>query len=195
MMLFKINRVIILIAVLFLSACATTIKPENTQNSPPIEIFSNFTAFELKPVTLAPAFSDSSVNQKALIAIQKSIDSELQPVFDNWNKTETKKDEVPRTLVIEPVVTEIKFINGATRFFAGALAGSSAVIIRATVIEKETGKVIASPEFYARANAWGGAFTIGATDNYMLTNIAHRMTEYFTKNYDTLVGGPTGEAL
>ena len=98
-----------------------------------------------------------------------------------------------KTLVITPVITEIKFINGAARFWAGAFAGSSAAIMKVQIVEKETGRTIAAPIFYARAAAMGGAWTFGATDNLMLTRIAGRLTDYLANNYGAAVGGPTGQ--
>jgi hypothetical protein len=97
-----------------------------------------------------------------------------------------------RTLVIKPVISEVKFISGGKRFWAGALAGSSAVILDVTFTEKETGKLIAKPTFYARAAAMGGAWSIGSTDNVMLVRIAGRLTDYLAANYAAAVGGPSG---
>lgn len=65
-------------------------------------------------------------------------------------------------------------------------------MLRARIYEKETGKTIATPEFYARAAAMGGAWTFGTTDNLMLTRIAARLTDYLKANYDRAVGGPSG---
>jgi hypothetical protein len=39
-------------------------------------------------------------------------------------------------------MTELKFVGGGKRFFAGALAGSSAIVLHAKLAEKATGKVI-----------------------------------------------------
>jgi len=181
-----------LIALLFSSACATKIKSTVQTNPPPSEAFSGFTAFELKPATLAPAFATQDPNKKALAKIQENISATMDPVLSGWNQAGAAKGGPARTLVIEPVVTEIKFVGGAARFWAGPMAGSSAVIMNAKITEKETGKVIASPEFYAKANAWGGSMTIGATDNMMLPNIAQRLTNYLMTNYATAIGGPSG---
>ena len=74
----------------------------------------------------------------------------------------------------------------------GAIAGSSAVIIRVTISEKETGRVIATPEFFARAAAMSGSHSFGAADNVMLIRVAGRLTDYLRVNYSAAIGGPTG---
>jgi hypothetical protein len=152
----------------------------------------NFTAFELKPVTLAPRYANNDTNEKALVKIQENLSLVMEPTITNWNHVGAAKGAPPRTLVITPVVTEIKFIGGAARFWAGPAADSSAVVLRVTITEKETGRTIATPEFYSAAGAWSGSWTIGGTDNAMLGRIAAKVTDYLIKNYTNPVGGPTG---
>ncbi|AWI09005.1 hypothetical protein [Ereboglobus luteus] len=181
----------VIASVIFLSGCATQIRPAATQNPPPTEIFNQFARFEMSPVTLAPAYADSDTNKKALRKIQEHVTSLSSPILNSWNHIGTQQP-VGRTLSITPVITEIKFIGGAARFWVGAMAGSSAVVMRVTFTEKETGNVVATPEFYAVGNAMAGAWTVGGADNQMLSLIAGRMTDYMGRNYTEAVGGPTG---
>jgi hypothetical protein len=185
-----ISTPFVLILLLF-SACATHIRILNTMNPPPGEAFSNFTAFEMKPITLASRYANNDTNEKALVKIQENLSLVMEPTITNWNHIGATKGGTQRTLVITPVVSEIKFIGGAARFWVGPAAGSSAVIMRATITEKETGKTIATPEFYSSAGAWSGSWTIGGTDNAMLGRIATKVTDYLIKNYASPVGGPT----
>ena len=180
------------IAVLLLaSGCVTNIKSDVTQNPPPAEKFANFSRIEMTPVTLVPPYAGQEANERALSKIQENVSLKMSPAVQAWNGR-ALTGGTPRTLQIVPTVTEIKFIGGATRFWGGALAGSSAVVLRAQITEKETGKVIATPEFYARAAAMGGAYSMGGTDNAMLVRIATRLTDYLLANFDQAVGGPSG---
>jgi len=180
-----------LIAILLLTACATQIKPSTASNPPPSEAFMNFTAFEMTPVALAPAYASQPANQKALVKIQENVSANLSPSLASWNQTGAKKERTARTLVINLEVTEIKFIGGGTRFMVGFMAGSSAVVMKARITEKETGKTIAAPEFYAVAGAWSGGWP-GKADNLMLNHIADQLKDYLVTNYAAAVGGPTG---
>ena len=181
-----------LAALALLGGCVTHITTDITQNPPPAEKFSGFTQFELAKVSLVAPYAGQEANERALRKIQENVSLKADPLLRKWNASGAAVTPA-RTLVITPVITEIKFISGGSRFWAGALAGSSAVLLTAKVVEKESGKEIAVPMFYARAAAMGGAWTFGTTDNLMLTRIAERLTDYIAANYDAAVGGPTGQ--
>jgi hypothetical protein len=189
----KINPASLHVLVLtgLLSGCATHISTNITQNPPPAERFANFNRFEMTAVALVPPYEGQGANEKALRKIQEDVSVRMVPALKEWNATGAARTPA-RTLLIEPTVTEIKFIGGGARFWAGPMAGSSAVIMTARITEKETGRVIATPLFYARAEAWGGSFTIGVTDNLMLPRIANRLCDYLLANYFDAVGGVTG---
>lgn len=176
---------------LFAGGCATQIKTDVTQNPPPTEKFANFTRFEMPKIALVPPYAGQEANERALVKIQENVDLRMKPALQTWN-TSAAPGAPARTLLVEATIPEIKFINATARVFAGAMAGSSAVILRAKITEKETGKVIAEPIFYARAAAMGGAYSMGGTDNAMLVRIANRLSDYLLANYSQAVGGITG---
>ena len=189
-MLSPLRLVLAAAAAIVVAGCVTKIKSDVTQNPPPAERFSAFTRFELSKVALVPPYAGQEANERALVKIQENVSAKADPLLAGWNAAGANAPA--RTLVIQPTITEIKFISGGKRFWGGAFAGSSAVILRVTFTEKETGRVIASPEFYSRAAAMGGAWTFGATDNTMLIRIANRFTDYLAANYAAAVGGPSG---
>lgn len=173
--------------------CATQVKSPvvNTARNPaPAESFSGFSRFELAPVSMPAPYAGQEANEAALKKIQENVDARLLPLMAAWNRIGAEKPA--RTLVIRPAVTEIKFINGTARFWAGAMAGSSMVVLEAAFIEKETGREVALPEFYSRAAAMAGAWSMGGADNAMLVRIANRFSDYVAANYDAAVGGVTG---
>lgn len=182
---------LLLVAGLFAAGCATQIKTEITRNPPPAEKFANFTRFEMPKIALVPPYAGQEPNERALVKIQENVNLRMNPALQTWNRSAPTGAPV-RTLLIEATIPEIKFINATSRVFAGAMAGSSAVILRARITEKETGKVIAEPLFYARAAAMGGAYSMGGTDNAMLVRIANRLSDYLLANYSQAVGGITG---
>lgn len=135
-------------------------------------------------------FASQDANEAAKRKIQENVDARLVPLIAAWNRIGA--DQPARTLVVEPAITEIKFINGTARFWAGAMAGSSMVVIKTLFTEKETGRLVAEPEFYARAAAMAGAWSIGGADNAMLVRAANRVSDYVSGNYDAAIGGVTG---
>jgi hypothetical protein len=184
--------VIVALAV-FSGGCATRVKSTvatTARNPAPSEKFSDFTRFELAPITMPAPYAGQEANEAAKKKIQENVDARLIPLIAAWNKLGA--DRPARTLVIEPAITEIKFINGTARFWAGAMAGSSMVVIKTRFTEKETGRLVAEPEFYAHAAAMAGAWSMGGADNAMLVRGANRLSDYVAGNYDAAVGGVTG---
>jgi hypothetical protein len=187
----RIFACVLLAASILLHGCVTHIKTDVLQNPAPAEKFSDFARVEMAKITLAPPYAGQEANEKALVKIQENVAAKMTPLLTAWNSRVPPAGGT-RTLLIEPVVTEIKFINATSRVWAGAMAGSSAVILRVKLTEKETGRVIGEPHFYARAAAFSGATSFGAADNAMLIRVANRMADYLQANYTEAVGGRTG---
>ncbi|MDY0885213.1 hypothetical protein ACFPL7_02440 [Dongia soli] len=134
------------------TGCTTHIAPSVQNNPPPTEKLSSFSHFELLPVE---ASTEAKKEDRALARISENMQQTVKPQLVGWEKQETGG----RTLKIQPYVQDLKFVDGGTRFFAGALAGSSAVVMKVKLIDAETGAVVAEPEFYQRAAAMGGPIT------------------------------------
>lgn len=167
-----------------LQGCATNIKASTTQNPPPAQAFSAYGRIDVKPVMFAQGYQG---NANALAKIAANLDKDLSPSVQRWNSRPANG----RTLTVQPIVEELSFKSSTKRVFLGPLAGSSGVLMRVTVTD-QTGKVIATPEFFQRANAMAGGFTLGTMDNLMLTRVANLASSYVIANYDKAVGGPTG---
>jgi len=169
----------------------TVIQASSMTNPAPTEAFNHFDHFESKPISMTAPFAGQSANEAAVKKIQENLDLRLNPTLAGWNAAATSATP-PRVLLIEPRIDSIKFIGGGVRFFAGALAGSSGVLIKVKFIDAATGQVIAEPEFYQHANAMGGAYSVGGTDNAMLVREAVLIADYINANYANAVGGRTG---
>lgn len=154
------------------------------QNPPPAIALSHFDKFILKPVRINESLANA--NQSAINEIQKNIDLHVKPMLASWNKQDGS-----RTLILQPVINDLKFVGGAKRALGGALAGSSAVLLGMQLRDQDSQKPVASPEFFQRAAAMGGAWSFGGTDNHMLARIVQVAKRYLEENYDKTVGGPT----
>lgn len=166
----------------FLAGCATNIHPTVASNPPPTRPFNTFGAFEIRPMTVAAGVEEPDAVEK----IREVCGERINTLISGWNRGSGD------TLVIEPRIEELKFVSGANRVMAGAMAGSSAIRVTAKLSAKSSGAVVATPEFYQRAAAWGAAFTYGAQDNDMLERICRVAEDYLRRNYTQAVGGPTG---
>jgi len=164
-------------------------------NPAPAAAFGAYQAFELKPLAISDELKASDTGVKATGKIQENIDARLKPIIEGWakmNEGQNKDKSNGSTLVFEPSVDDLRFIGGAKRFFAGALAGSSHVVMKLKIVEQPSGKVIAEPEFYQRASGMAGAWTVGAHDNTMLSRVVELAANYMSQNFVGAVGGPSG---
>lgn len=162
------------IAVL-LAGCSTNIKPPNETIQPPKVPLGQYKSIEIKPLKVAHMEGDSG-DKAAVQRIEAELKSCLAASFN------PRSDNNGHLLVVEPAIPDLKKINGAERFFLGAMAGSSAVLLNVKFSDGGTSEVIADPTFYAKAAAMGGAFSFGATDNAMLSRIVNSACDYTRKN-------------
>lgn len=178
---------VLLALALVITGCASNVKASRTSNPPPVEAYSKFGRIELKPVVLAPEFRGQSANEKSLAKINANLSKRLGDHPKKWNSGPANG----RTLIIEPVVTDIRFIGVGARIFTGPLSGSSGVVIHIKATDAATGRLIDHPEFYQRSSA-GAGFALGVADNLMLTRIGELVGDYLLRNYAAAVGGRTG---
>jgi hypothetical protein len=113
------------------------------------------------------------------------------PIIERWNK-DAAGSARGQTLVIEPRIEKLKVVSGGARFWAGAFAGDSYVVMKIRIVEQPSGQQLAEPEFYQRAAAMSGAWTFGGQDKDMLHRIVALANNYLETNYKDAVGGPTG---
>ncbi len=161
------------------------------KNPPPANKLQGYAGYEIKPVTLAPDMADKKNVEKVVAKVDENVQQSVAPILKEWNGSAASAANKQKVL-IEPAIVSVHKPSGANRFFAGAMAGSSHIVMKVKITEQPSGKVIAEPEFYRRANAMAGAWTFGAHDNAMLQKIAGLLANYLTANYTEAVGGDTG---
>jgi hypothetical protein len=174
-----------LAALALVQGCASTrVKTSNLTNPPPTEAFKNFGRIEVKTAVFAPG---AKGKQGGVDRIDANIKKDLAHKLEEWNS----RPENGRTLVVEPVVEQLELTGGASRVMFGPLAGSSGVLMRMN-IRDDKGNVIATPEFFQRADAMAAGWTMGVGDGMMLTRVSSLASDYLVANFEVARGGPTG---
>lgn len=179
------NYVFFLISALLMSGCATNLSKPSHSLEPTTVRLGEFEQVEMKSVSISDGFAAHSANQKALKKIDELLFRDMRLLYPDLKRIEDGEafsSGGARTLQITPHIKEIKFIGGAARFWVGAMAGSSAVLMETTYRDGANGEVIGQPEFYRAANAHAGGWTIGSTDNQMLENIVEDVINYTRLN-------------
>jgi len=168
-----------LILVLLLQGCVTQVSYPSASPKPATVKLGTFANVELLPVTVAEPFTSGQSNQKAAEQITERLMTRMTTVFPAMNAPEKKPGE---TLVIKPLIKEIRFVGRAARIWVGSFAGSSAILMEVTYLNKETGAVVARGEFYNHASGMVGGFILNAADLMMLDRIAAQVVNYSAEN-------------
>lgn len=168
------------------------IEAKQIANPPPSAALNTFDRFEIAPIDMVAPYAGQDINEEAKGRLQTNLDERVPPLLTEWNAVAAKSSP-PRTLRIEPVVRHVRFVSGKARFWGGAFAGGTAVLMTVKLSDAATGDVIAEPEFYQHANAMGAAWTFGSTDKAMLVRTTDLIADYLKSNYAAAVGGPTGK--
>jgi hypothetical protein len=168
------------------------IEAKQVTNPPPKTALDAFDRFEIVPIAMGAPYAGQPANEQAKERLQANLDERVPPVLTEFSG-KPAKNEPARVLRIEPTIRHVKFISTKARLWAGAFAGGTAVLMTVKMSDAATGEVIAEPEFYQHANAFGAAYSFGATDKAMLIRVADLVTNYLKSNYNAAVGGPTGK--
>jgi hypothetical protein len=166
--------------ILSATGCATHMAPMQSFPARPASKLSGYGTVYLQKATIAPAYASHGANIKAVNKIDEHLAKQVHSIYSDVkviSKNADTRSEVGKSaLLISPYVEEIKWIGGAARFWVGAMAGSSAMNMRVTFTDIESGAVIAEPIFWASASAYSGPF--GVADNAMLGKIAADVGNY-----------------
>ena len=155
---------------------------EDAKNPAPSTALDAFQRFEMSPVKMGPPFDEHESNKGALQNLEANLAERAGPLLAEWNAKPA--GDAPRTLKIEPEIGYIRFISGGARFFGGAFAGDSGILLKLRLSDAATGEVIGEPQFYQRANAFSATYTFGAMDKHMLIRISGMVANYLKLNHD-----------
>ena len=161
------------------------------QNPPPANALGGYDKYELAPIAMGPPYAGDAGKEAAKGRIQGFMTTETGAIIEQWNKDAAGSTR-GQSLLIEPRIEKLKVVSSGARFWAGAFAGDSYVVMKLRIVDQPSGTQLAEPEFYQRAAAMSGAWTIGAQDKDMLHRIVVLMNLYLQSNYKEAMGGPTG---
>ncbi|HTF85667.1 MAG TPA: hypothetical protein VL987_13880 [Cellvibrio sp.] len=178
----------IILSLFFVYGCATQITEQPSKVTRATVNLGEYKKVILVKSEIAKPYANQSANIKAVNKIDEVLASRLGAIFDEV-EVKTAQEvaamdfsaiEERDVLLIKPLVKQVKFIGGAARFWAGAMAGSSVVILDASFEEAKTGKQLSNPGFLRKAGAYTDAF--GVASNAMLSDVAQDVANYAIAN-------------
>jgi len=156
------------------NAFATDIEEdEDPAPAAPIDL-SRYSHFELKDFVLNVEDPGSS-DEAARDHLQSELTEMLDGAISRWNRS---APEGELTVVIEPLIEDLRFIRSGWRILAGPLLRGSHVTVRLVITELPSGRALLTQEFSDSTNAFTGAVTFGISDNRTLSNVAEQIGEY-----------------
>jgi len=193
------NRFLIaLVSVTVLAGCASDparreniVKGHSATLPAPTAPLSSYGRFELKPMQIVDGVSNDAAKAEVAKDLERRIQERMQPMFARWSAESTGVRSA-KTLIVQPRITKLRVIGGATRFFAGAFAGDSSIAMDLELRDAATGTVVANPTIARNANAFAGAYSVGSTDQNLLGYIADIATQYLEEHH--LASAQTGKS-
>lgn len=182
---FNLAAMLILFTAL-ISGCATQVTETPSKVTPASTRLGQFDQVILVKTEIAPSYASHPANLKAVKKIDEILAERLGGIFTNVQvktKEQVKSENLEKNgkvLFIKPYVKQIKFIGGAARFWAGAMAGSSVVIMDVAFEDGSNGKKLSNPGFMRKAGAYTDAF--GVASNAMLDDVAQDVVNYVAAN-------------
>jgi hypothetical protein len=192
--------VVLLFAFIAPLARADDYKPpaEDAKNLPASEPLANFQHFDHRPVNVSTRYDGKDSADKARAHLQANMDIRSVERTLQWNAHASGDGD--RTLVIEPVIENVRFVTPGKRAFFGVLWGNSHLDVKLRLTDAATGQVIGEPHFYQQANAFAAGWAFGAVDRALLIRTSNMIDSYLRDNYNapaetpiTLMGEDTPE--
>ncbi|TMQ47226.1 MAG: hypothetical protein E6K73_13990 [Candidatus Eisenbacteria bacterium] len=155
---------------------------ESARLSAPTTPLSSYGRFDLKPMEMSVDVATDAAKAAVATDLEARVHARVQPVLAQWNAQGANSPASDKVLTVQPRAMKIRIIGGATRLFAGALAGESSIDMDLELRDEATGAVIAKPRIIRSAGAVAGAFSVGATDRNLLDYIADIARQYLEDN-------------
>lgn len=157
-------------------------REESARLTAPVTLLSSYGRFDLKPMEMSPEVANDAAKAAVAKDLEARVQERVQPLLAQWNAQGANAPAAGRTLIVQPRLMKLRVIGGATRFFAGAFAGTSSIDMDLELKDAATGAVIAKPRISRGAGAMAGAWSVGATDRNLMDYIADIAGQYLQEH-------------
>lgn len=154
---------------------------ESSRLAAPSQPLSSFSRFELAPMTFSQPIRAEEGKMREAREFESAYNIRVRGLLDEWNTN--VQTGARDTLVIETDLVGLRIISGAARFWAGAFAGDSFLDLDLKLVNKNTGEQISSVRIRKDADAFGGAWSVGQTDQNLDQYVIEIVLSYLQRNY------------
>lgn len=165
---------------------------EASRLAAPSQPLSSFSRFELAPMTFSPEILNEEGKMREAREFEIAYRTRIRGLLDQWNTN--VQGGARDTLVVEADLVRLRIISGGARFWAGAFAGDSFLDLNLRLVNKYTGERISNIRVYKDADAMGGAWSIGQTDQNLDLYVIEIIHTYLSENYQQVAANLDGES-
>jgi hypothetical protein len=111
---------------------------------------------------------------------EKSAISELQAknVFRKVERVEEGAQYDQQTLLVQPKLLTLRIVSGAARFWGGAFAGKSDMIVEIKITDATSGKIVHEKVLSTANNPFAATWTWGSSDRSLPVDMGKIISEY-----------------
>lgn len=147
----------------------------------PSRPLSTFSRFELAPMTFSQPITAEEDKMREAREFEIAYNLRIRGLLDQWNTN--VQAGAHDTLVVKTDLVGLRIISGAARFWAGAFAGDSFLDLDLKLMNKHTGEQISGVRVHKNADAMGGAWSVGQTDQNLDQYVVEIVRTYLSNNY------------
>jgi hypothetical protein len=111
---------------------------------------------------------------------EKNAISELQAknLFRKVERAEEGARYDQQTLLVQPKLLTLRIVSGAARFWGGAFAGTSDMIVELKITDAASGKIVHEKVLSTANNPFAAAWTWGSSDRSLPVDMGKIISEY-----------------
>lgn len=147
----------------------------------PSQPLSSFSRFELEPMTFSQPIRAEEDKMREAHEFEIAYNLRIRGLLNQWN-TDVQAG-ARDTLVVKTELVGLRIISGAARFWAGAFAGDSFLDLDLILVNKHTGEQVSNVRVRKNADAMGGAWSVGQTDQNLDQYVIEIVRTYLSNNY------------
>jgi curli biogenesis system outer membrane secretion channel CsgG len=173
-----------LILVGLLSACGGQSAQSETPET--AEPFADVTPLDksYKKIVVAPFEASDEVKKDYSEALDESHSALMAALIKQGRFEQVGKalsGAPDDTLLVQTNVPEMRIVSGAARFWGGAFAGSSNMIMDVKLVDAVTQAVVGEKRLESGNNAFAAAWTYGSSDRSLPTDMGNITAQFLSK--------------
>jgi len=177
--------IIIAFVIVGLGGCATSgggKQEESAVQSPPVtpleKHYGKIIVYEIETTLELKKDYEQALKDCQSTLISSLLKRNKYKRVEAANSNETYESSA---LLVKIKVSDMRIAGFGARFWGGALAGNSYMYMRMKLVDAETGNLVRDEDFNSTNNAYAAAWSFGANDRSLPTDMAEIMADYLDK--------------